>query len=82
VRLREAFAPERALRRRNGCGRAAGGLGIDRTIAALVAPMQSLHRVKRDPLQSAVATDAFIGAIGALSVQCAGAFRRTGAWCW
>lgn len=68
VRLREAFAPKVALRLQDRMwAELREDFGIDRDDRRTWwQPMRSLHRVNRDPLQSAVATDRLIGAIGAL----------------
>lgn len=68
VRLREAFAPEDALRMQ---GRMWAELredfGIDRDdCSTWRQPPRSPRRAKWDPLQSAVATDHLVGAINAL----------------
>ena len=68
VRLREAFAHEAALRLQERMwAELREDFGIDRNDRhTWWQPLRSLHRVKRDPLQSAVATDRLIGAIDTL----------------
>jgi hypothetical protein len=68
LRLPKAFAPEAAIQLQERMWtELREDFGIDRRDRrSWWQPRQSLHRAKRDPLQSAVASDRLIGAINAL----------------